>query len=887
MILYRQSLSLFAANLLIPAGVVLFIVGFFRGRPPVTASTESHFGAAEVIAPDSAPFDKVIFMMVDALRRHVYILIRSGAAVPFTARAAAPTLTLSRVKALTQGTSQSFLDVWLNVFESENARSLAGADTWLSHLKVERDQDKKMVFYGAELWLDMYADIFDRFEGTDAWYLPEFSTVDSNVTRHLPDELKSDDWKALVLHYLGLDNIAHQGGASGAHMLPKQAEMDGVVKLIYEAMLQERHLQNTLFILLGDHGMTEQGNHGGASPSEIASAMIFISPKLKSLSGGLECPVQNAENYEYYSVINQVDLVPTLAGLMGINIPERSLGIFAPKFLGLFEGSEGGLHFLFKNAQQLKGLLEREYEAAASNIASCSSHCEDCSDDHSQVVCWLNKATMKRKEWQEGKNTSMEEVYNATHTQFCDYTQKLLNAPPNNPSSFHLSMSVAVLVASMALLSRIYSTFEAPWDTGLWVFGLLVTVHGPMMFMNQLVVEEHHYWYWASIAWLAHLGFKRIKSGESLVKAIAYPVALQFLSQSLDPTTNQQHSVVGYIHNLSYDHQVLFWIPGFIMYASGLTRVFQFLGLSALASVMAATSLSLGAISFRLSSTYRLNPTSFSFAPAWIEYTISRVNRNQSLNIFWAGLVACLIFIVFEIRFARRISRKATIGGVVELVNLYLRSLTRSEHLVLFPIFDLQLQYFLTPTNAMSPSDIAVTTLLLGQSAFYASGHGNSFASFDLTNGFNGIESSRALAVALQALLSNYFGPVWWSLASLRMILAWVQARSISTPTHPKPQGSSTNGSLQDAAKTLRHGSSKLESLAPSRSPFLEHLTLQTFYSSSTSLAVLLACIWRRDDPTIWTVLTPKCLNIVLWACFQQFLVNCTLCAGIWLFVVG
>ena len=29
-----------------------------------------------------------------------------------------------------------------------------------------------MVFYGADLWLDMYSDIFDRFEGTDAWYLP-------------------------------------------------------------------------------------------------------------------------------------------------------------------------------------------------------------------------------------------------------------------------------------------------------------------------------------------------------------------------------------------------------------------------------------------------------------------------------------------------------------------------------------------------------------------------------------------------------------------------------------------------------------------------------------------------------------------------------------------
>ena len=84
---------------------------------------------------------------------------------------------------------------------------------------------------------------------------------------------------------------------------------------------------------------------------------------------------------------------------------------------------------------------------------------------------------------------------------------------------------------------------------------------------------------------------------------------------------------------------------------------------------------------------------------------------------------------------------------------------------------------------SLHPSDIAVTSLLLGQSAFYASGHSNSFASFDLTNGFNGIETSRAVAVALQALLSNYFGPVWWSLSSLRMLLAWQEARHLASPT--------------------------------------------------------------------------------------------------------
>nr|QSQ85905.1 GPI-ethanolamine phosphate transferase [Preussia typharum] len=916
---YKQNISLVGANLLIPIGVILFIVGFFRGRPPISNPTGFGIDGVEHDNPPSAPFNKVIFMMVDALRSdfvyakntgftYTQSLIRSGSAIPFTARAASPTLTLSRVKALTQGTSQSFLDVWLNIFESESARSLVGTDTWLSRLKAERDQEKKMVFYGAELWLDMYADIFDRSEGTDAWYLPEFKTVDTNITRHLPDELENDDWKALILHFLGLDNIAHQGGSSGAHMVPKQAEMDDVVKLIYNAMEHKPHLKDTIFVLLGDHGMTEQGNHGGASPSEIAAAMVFMSPKLKKISNGLESPVPATHDYNYYSVINQVDLVPTLAGLMGFNIPRRSLGVFPSELSKLFDTPEQRLQYLFKNAQQLRALLESEHEVADADGFACSAKCEECHNDLTRVICLSRNALIAKEKWESGALTVAEDAYQVTR-KFCAYAQQLLNTPPNNPSTLHLSLSIAAISASLFLLLGAYSSSGAPWDTGVLAFGLTLAFHGPTMFINELVVKEHHYWYWTSIIWLVYLGAKRVAHGESMLKAAIYPVTLQFLSQSLDHMTNPpQHSVINYIHSQFSNHQVLFWIPGLMIYVSGLNSVSRYLGLGSFFSITASTILCLSAVFFRLSSTYRLSPESFNFAPSWLTDVFASVNRNSSLNIFWAGLGACLVLTHLL---------PATLLGIVELVNLYLRSLTRSEHLVLFPIFDLQLQWLLSSVADTSPSEIAVTVLLLGQSAFYASGHSNSFSSFDLTNGFNGIETSRAVAVALQALLSNYFGPVWWSLASLRLLLAWSEARVISAPEQSKmrpeitvssPKGQEqTNGTSEIERGRKLHANGRTDRRATSprfdqkklgespkvnnssthgRSPVFEHLTLQTLHTAFTSLAVILVCVWRRNDPTIWTVLTPKCLNIILWACFQQLMVNLILSTAIWVFVV-
>lgn len=40
----------------------------------------------------------------------------------------------------------------------------------------------------------------------------DFTIVDQNITRHIPGEMQRDDWKALVMHFPGLDHVAHQGG---------------------------------------------------------------------------------------------------------------------------------------------------------------------------------------------------------------------------------------------------------------------------------------------------------------------------------------------------------------------------------------------------------------------------------------------------------------------------------------------------------------------------------------------------------------------------------------------------------------------------------------------------------------------------------------------------
>ena len=155
-------------------------------------------------------------------------MVRSGAALPFTAHASSPTITMPRIKAITTGSIPSFLDLILNFAESDTSSSLAHQDNWLVQLKSK--QAGKLVMYGDDTWLKLFPGLFSRADGTSSFFVSvsgsssmyliiklntsnqDFTEVDNNVTRHVPQELKQSDWNGMILHFLGLDHIGHKSG---------------------------------------------------------------------------------------------------------------------------------------------------------------------------------------------------------------------------------------------------------------------------------------------------------------------------------------------------------------------------------------------------------------------------------------------------------------------------------------------------------------------------------------------------------------------------------------------------------------------------------------------------------------------------------------------------
>ena len=110
--------------------------------------------------------------------------------------------------------------------------------------------------------------------------------------------------------------------------------MDGLVRNIYSSIEQNQHLKKTLLVLCGDHGMNDAGNHGGAAEGETSPALVFISPMMKSITTGFDSPSRpKSRAFDYHTQVEQSDIAPTLAGLLGFPVPLNNLGVFIPNFL--------------------------------------------------------------------------------------------------------------------------------------------------------------------------------------------------------------------------------------------------------------------------------------------------------------------------------------------------------------------------------------------------------------------------------------------------------------------------------------------------------------------------------------------------------------------------
>lgn len=322
---------------LLSSGLLLFINGFFLTRISRSESsncTNCHdwrsCNVEEIIkdsinSADICPEQrgKIVLLIVDALKydfinwhdnlKHVSyhknkipIVNELLKKQPSNSRlykciADPPTTTMQRLKAITTGTLPTFIDIGSN-FASEEITE----DNF-----INQNIDRGIVFMGDDTWTNLFPGKFLRQFPSPSFNVWDLDTVDREVKHRIFFELQKKDWSLLVAHTLGVDHCGHKHGLNHPEMTRKLNETNELIKEIIEVLQDD-----TVLFVMGDHGMTDSGDHGGDSTNEVEAGLFVYSKK----------PLQDKINLQLPRTINQVDIVPTISAILGSPIPFSNIG---------------------------------------------------------------------------------------------------------------------------------------------------------------------------------------------------------------------------------------------------------------------------------------------------------------------------------------------------------------------------------------------------------------------------------------------------------------------------------------------------------------------------------------------------------------------------------
>lgn len=273
----------------------------------------------------------------------------------------APTTTLQRLKGLTTGTLPTFIDAGSN-FASVNMG--IEEDSWIHQLK---SIGKVIGFAGDDTWMNLFGSSPSTDIGSASQYsqqqtgffhpnltfpfesfnVEDLDTVDAGVEHHLlkmmmsskdpnnSDKQVDQHWDILIGHFLGLDHAGHRFGPSHPSMTTKLSQYNEFLQTIVDQLEED-----TLLIVMGDHGMDSKGDHGGDSFLEVSSALWLYSKTkpLIPLPGTLPDWLWTESDFIELEpslgkvrTVPQIDLVPTISLLLGSPIPFSNLGMIIPE----------------------------------------------------------------------------------------------------------------------------------------------------------------------------------------------------------------------------------------------------------------------------------------------------------------------------------------------------------------------------------------------------------------------------------------------------------------------------------------------------------------------------------------------------------------------------
>ncbi|KAK9725311.1 hypothetical protein RND81_05G135700 [Saponaria officinalis] len=201
---------------------------------------------------------------------------------------------------------------------------------------------------GDDTWLQLFPHHFEKSFPYPSFNVKDLDTVDNGCIEHLVPSLNEGNWDVLIAHFLGVDHAGHIFGVNTEPMIHKLEQYNKIVEEVVEALKRQSgpgglH-ENTFMVVMGDHGQTLNGDHGGGSPEEVEtsifamstkSAQFSLPPELDLVSCGLNMDAQQL----CIGTVEQLDFAVTMSAMLGVPFPFGSIGRINPQLYALGSGA--------------------------------------------------------------------------------------------------------------------------------------------------------------------------------------------------------------------------------------------------------------------------------------------------------------------------------------------------------------------------------------------------------------------------------------------------------------------------------------------------------------------------------------------------------------------
>ncbi|KAJ6611479.1 Phosphatidylinositolglycan class N-domain-containing protein [Mycena sp. CBHHK59/15] len=341
----------------------------------------------------------------------------------------------------------------------------------------------------------------------DIWVLDQLKSLLHNATTNstLNAQLRSPG-TVFFLHLLGLDTTGHSYRPHSQEYMKNIQVVDSIVRQTEAHLNKFYNDEDTSYIFTADHGMSVIGNHGDGHPDNTRTPLIAWG---QGIRGPL--PDSSPSSHDSYSDpwelkhllrrdVEQADLAPLMAALIGIDWPVNSVGVLPdvdPSRPGYLLPQHGDMT-LAKAAQVNAKMIVEQYRVkhelkmshtlfykpfgplegpGASHRSSRLSKIEQAISEHRWTAARQSSADLIREALeglrylQTYERTLIRAMATAAYTGWAAYASLFILRPLDTHSAQSSGRSIvtSLFVVALAAFWVLFGIQRSPWTYYLYI----------------------------------------------------------------------------------------------------------------------------------------------------------------------------------------------------------------------------------------------------------------------------------------------------------------------------------------------------------------------------------------------------------------------------------